>query len=289
MEGDEITAVLSRASELRSKINTCIAKTKGGDDDDDDEHRQLGVSLRDDEYDCLMSVRDALESLEEQLSSLQALQQQQKYEREATLAEIDHSRKILLEKIKEYKGEDLEVIHEASAFASETVEYNDDLLLPPYPSHPPRSLILDKGYPSSFSPRHKFSRNGLLHIKSITEARKNTNESEQEPTQPPSTSNSPLSLRNVIQVAAKTVLTLVSVASILSLAGFEPRLQRSSRPFKFLHLFQKPAANVKGTIQCPPGKILVMENGEPRCLVKERVQIPFEPVVTMPDINYGCG
>lgn len=147
MEGDEIGIVLSRASELRSKINNCIdkARRRSEDGEGDDRSRSLdeGGGEADDEAESLLNIRDALESLEEQLVSLQALQQQQRYEREATLAEIDHSRKVLLKKLKEYKGEDLEVIHEASAFASETVEHNDDLLLPPYPSRPPHSLVSD--------------------------------------------------------------------------------------------------------------------------------------------------
>lgn len=40
---------------------------------------------------------------------------------------------------------------------------------------------------------------------------------------------------------------------------------------------------------CPPGKVLVVEDGETRCLVKERVEIPFMYVATTPDVNYWCG
>ncbi|RZC45579.1 hypothetical protein C5167_038533, partial [Papaver somniferum] len=66
-----------------------------------------------------------------------ALQQQQRYEKEAALAHIDHSREVLLNKLNEYKGDDLEVIREITSFASETVEHNADLVHPPYGSRIP--------------------------------------------------------------------------------------------------------------------------------------------------------
>ncbi|KAF9609399.1 hypothetical protein IFM89_015740 [Coptis chinensis] len=273
MEGDEISVVLSRVSELRSKITNSIsdkATTKS---------LTPAGAEEEDETTSLFSIRDALESLQEVLSSLQALQQQQRYEREATLAEIDHSRKILLKKIKEYKGGDLEVIHEVSAFASETVEHDDDdLLLPPYPSHP-HPLILDNGYSSSFPSKHNFSRNVVNGLLPINKESKLEKEQAQTPAR-----NAFAGFRFFLSVAAKTVVTLVGVVSILSLAGFEPRVRRTTG-FKF----KIPSFEEKANTQCPPGKVLVMENGEPRCLVKERVEIPFEPLVATPDVSYGFG
>ncbi|KAL6962609.1 hypothetical protein U1Q18_037568 [Sarracenia purpurea var. burkii] len=47
-----------------------------------------------------------------------------KEEMEAALAEIDYYCKKLLMKLKEYKGEDLEVIHEAVALVCESVKEN---------------------------------------------------------------------------------------------------------------------------------------------------------------------
>ncbi|XP_010243303.1 PREDICTED: plastid division protein PDV2-like isoform X1 [Nelumbo nucifera] len=290
MDGDEIGIVLSRASELRAKINNCIDKVTRHDKDYQGEngfHSLDDGGEADDEAESLLNIRDALESLEEQLSSLQALQQQQRYEREATLAEIDHSRKILLNKLEEYKGEDLVVIHEASAFASETVEQNDDLLLPPYPSRPPRSLVLGNGYSSNFSSASKFS-SSIINDFPVTEAKKSTSELDKTQSQAPGKSSSG-GLR-LLSLGAKAALTLVSVISVLSLAGFKPRLTKTSTQFKALDMFQKPTAEEKRTmIECPPGKVLVMEDGEPRCLVKERVEIPFEPVVNTPDVSYGYG
>ncbi|OVA18622.1 hypothetical protein BVC80_1831g174 [Macleaya cordata] len=263
--------------DLHGEINNCIEKASERDKEEEAEVDDSPCLPLDDEAESLLNIRDALESLEEQLASFQALQQQQRYEREAILAEIDRSRESLLSKLKDYKGEDLEVIHEASAFASETVQHNNDLLLPPYPSRPPRPLILDKGYPSNFISTRTSTQNG------VNGDQKRTSDSDEKQTQSP-IKNPSKGLKHIISAAAKTMITIISVISVLSLAGFEPRLRRRSTQFKIQDPFQKPAAEEKRiTIECPPGKVLVMENGEPRCLVKERVEIPFESVVTTPD------
>lgn len=209
------------------------------------------------------------------------MQQNHRYEREAALAEIEYSRKMLLDKLKEYKGEELEVIQEASAFAGETVEHNNDLLLPPYPSRPPLHL-------SSFSPR-KSVRNGKISSDLTNELKKNMNEIDKNQGQNGSR-NQGLRLGHVIGSAAKTVATLVGMISILSLAGFGAKSETSNGPLKHVGLFlrQVVRSSERG-VQCPPGKVLVVENGQPRCLVKERVEVPFESVVATSDVNYGCG
>lgn len=292
MDVDEIAVVLSRASQLRSKINNCIDKaTQRKNSEDENSHHLLEEAEdEDDEAESLLNIRDALESLEEQLGSLQVLQQQQRYEREATLAEIDRSRRVLLKKLKEYKGEDLEVIREATVFAGETVEHDDDLLLPPYPSRLPDSIILDDNYHSHLvSTRNKSAWNGLGGD-AKHENRENMVKSEKQQIHASVKNSRPTGIKLFLGMAAKTVFTLVSVISVLSLAGFEPKLRKRSNQFKVLDLFHKPVIEEEGgTIQCPPGKVLVIEDGKPRCLVKERVEIPFEPVVTSPDISYGFG
>ncbi|KAJ0235770.1 hypothetical protein HA466_0262220 [Hirschfeldia incana] len=50
----------------------------------------------------LLSIGDALESLESQLAAVQNLRQRQQYEKQVALSEIDYSREVLLEKLKEY-------------------------------------------------------------------------------------------------------------------------------------------------------------------------------------------
>ncbi|EXB63625.1 hypothetical protein L484_026967 [Morus notabilis] len=207
-----------------------------------------------------------------------ALQQQQRYEREAALAEIEQSRKTLLDKLKDYKGEQLEVINEASAFAGETVERNNDLLLPPYPTRPPQSLRRDNGYLPSL---HKIVRNGVTSGDATNGEKKDPHELER--------NKNSRGMGSFLGVAAKTVLTLVGVVSVLSLSGFGPKFSGRETPLKLLSFFNQQASEEKrSSINCPPGKILVVENGEARCLVKERVEVPFSSAAAKPDVNYGC-
>ncbi|KAM7474960.1 hypothetical protein LguiB_022203 [Lonicera macranthoides] len=291
MDEDGIGLVLARASELRSKITNCIHKASSsapqthhhdasnGEREAEEDKNPLEDDDEQEEAESLLNIRDALESLEAQLSSLQALQQQQWYEKGAALAEIDNSRKKLLTKLKEYKGEDLEVIHEATAFASETVDdNNNDLLLPPYPSRPSHSLPSDNGYLSHFASNHKLAQNGLTNGDSRNERNQVG----------PRSRISLKRARNFISAVAKTVVTIVGVISVLSMAGFEPRLRKRDVQLKVLGL-QGGSEESRVTTRCPPGKVLVVEDGETRCLVKERVEIPFESVASMPDVSYGCG
>ncbi|RDX94851.1 Plastid division protein PDV2, partial [Mucuna pruriens] len=288
MEEEGIGLVLARATELRLKISNCIHKaTANGsllhaDDDDDDATERL------------LNICDALEALETQLSSLQVLQQQQRYEREIALAEIESSRKMLIDKLKEYKGKELEVIHEATTFASETVEPNNDLLLPPYPSRPPYSVSMEKEYLSQIPSVNKSGRSGLITFDPMIEANKSLSEKE-----PNHVENGAKSSRKglgyFITSAAKTMLTVVGVVSILSLSGFGPNLGKLGTRFSVQGRVENEERSTtknggeRPNIQCPPGRILVWENGEARCLVKERVEIPFSAVAATPDINYGCG
>ncbi|XP_075499810.1 uncharacterized protein LOC142538358 [Primulina tabacum] len=287
MEADRVGLILDRTLELKSKITNCIHKkttravkedgggvTKVSKADPDTENQEDG----DEETESLLNIRDALDSLEGQLSALQALQQQQWYDKEAALTEIEYCQKKLLRELKEYKGKDLEVIHEAIAFASET-EDNNDLLLPPYPRHPFRSTVSDKEYLPSFPSTRKFSPNGAVNNGLIDREQRQ------------SRSRRPLKgLKFLITATAKTMLTIVGMVTILSLAGFQPRLKKRNDPLKLVDLFQLLINNeVQETMECPPGKVPMFENGETRCVVKERIEIPFDSGVTIPDVKYGCG
>ncbi|XP_057788380.1 plastid division protein PDV2 [Salvia miltiorrhiza] len=290
MDEDRIVLVLAKTSELRSKIISCIQNTASNVDRESGESESKESEANPDtqnqendveeEAESLLNIKDALESLEAQLSSLQALQQQQWYEKEAALAEIEYSQKKLLKELKEYKGKDLEVIHEAVAFASET-EDNNDLLLPPYPSRPSQSIVSKNGYLSTFtssrrSPQNGFASGGPKNLP------KNVHNSE--------AGGTFKSVRVLLGTAAKTAMTVVGVITILSLAGFEARLGKRDSRFKFSDLFQQRRDEEKGSnAECPPGKVPVVENGETRCVVKERVEVPFESVVSVPDVSYGCG
>ena len=208
---------------------------------------------------------------------MQDLQQRQRYEKEVALSEIEHSREMLLDKLKKYEGEDLEVIHEASAFVGETVQHNQYLMLPPYPSHP------GNGYLHPFPSALKF-------VSAATnKATKELNESERKHSKLDST-NSRYRLGSFISIAAKSVVTIVGIVSILHLAGFRPKFASKIAALKALDRFQRSAAvNNESRHGCPPGKFLVMENGKARCVVKERIEVPFSSVVAKPDVNYGSG
>ncbi|PON76906.1 Plastid division protein PDV [Parasponia andersonii] len=291
MEEEGIGLVMARATELRLKIGNCIHKASSPRKVRDDplQENENGVhggeeeeEEEEEEAHRLLNICDALESLETQLSSLQALQQQQQYEREVAITEIEQSRKTLLDKLKEYKGEELEVINEASAFAGETVEQNNDLLLPPYPSRPPHSLCRDNGYLPHFPSMHKFVGNGVVSVDPANGAKNSVSDSEQH--------KNTRGLGFFLGTAAKTVFTLVGVVSVLSLSGLGPKFLNRDAPLKLLGSFHQPETEEKrSNITCPPGRILVVENGEARCLVKERVEVPFSSAAAKPDVNYGCG
>ncbi|KVH93252.1 plastid division protein PDV2-like [Cynara cardunculus var. scolymus] len=287
MDEEGIVLVLARASELRSKITNCIHNASSITTNDHATNQEEGADDKEEaeeETESLLNIRDSLEALEAQLSSLQALQQQQWYEKEASLAEIDCSRKKLLQKLKAYKGEDLDVIHEATAFASSTVEKeNSDLLLPPYPSRPSSSLASDNGYLSHFSLTPKIPQSeGTIDLPA-GEAKGTLHQSERR--------SSSKGLRQIIGAAAKMAFTLVGFIAVLQLSGFEPRLSRRGGESKVFGMSREQGndENTEMMVECPPGKVLVVENGETRCLVKERVELPFKSVVTIPDVNYGYG
>lgn len=216
---------------------------------------------------------------------VQALQHQQLYEKEEALAGIVYSQEKLLQKLKEYKGENLDVIHEAIAFVGETVEENSDLLLPPYPSRPSFTLVSNKTHISHFQSSHLPTQNGEINGRQrngLTKDLLGSNQTE---------AKTPFKMvKHFVAGAAKTVLTVLGVISVLTLAGFEPSLKKRDNHIKFINLFQLHGGDEKErTIECPAGKVPVVENGEIRCVVRERVEVPFESAVATPDVSYGCG
>ncbi|KAG7976106.1 hypothetical protein I3843_06G132000 [Carya illinoinensis] len=175
---------------------------------------------------------------------------------------------MLLDKLKDYKGEDLEVIHEACVFACETVEHSNDLLLPPYPSRPPKnSLHLENGYLPQFPSACKSVGNGTIphdpsnEVKNISKLERNQELN--------GSHGSRRGLGFSISAVGKTVLTLIGVVSVLSLSGFGHNFAKKGTLFKVLGLFQRPAVEEKRfDIRCAPERVLVKENGEARCLVQ---------------------
>ncbi|KAL6497741.1 hypothetical protein OROHE_026980 [Orobanche hederae] len=329
MDEEKIGLVLAKTSELRSKIVNCIHKTTSNveresrksksqesEANPDEDSQDLDG---DEEAEILLNIKDALESLEGQLSSLQfdfnmciscqngpcgleyfqrdlekflnypkkeleALQQQQWYEKEAALAEIEHSQKELLKELKEYKGQGLEIIHEAIAFASVTDD-NTDLLLPPYPSRPSHPVVSENDYLSTSPPTRRFPQNdGLKKPDKVSDG---NNRRRYGPWCLVS------SVGGLLGMAAKAALTVVGVMAVLSLAASGPRMRKRDDGFvKLVGLFRTnggKGSGGRGGDKCPPGKVAVTEDGEMRRVAKERVEVPFESIVATPDVSYGCG
>ncbi|MCO5575099.1 hypothetical protein L7F22_028896 [Adiantum nelumboides] len=134
MEPEEIAVVLSRASELHSKLSDAISFVVE-ESPSASSSRISGLPNGDgsSELRSLGAIRDSLKVLEEQLESLQALQQQQRADRDAGLAEIEESRRLFLKHLNDYRGRDLEVVQEARAFAGGNVPDKDELPAQGYP------------------------------------------------------------------------------------------------------------------------------------------------------------
>ncbi|CAA0807578.1 Plastid division protein PDV2 [Striga hermonthica] len=285
MDEERIGLVLAKTSDLRSKIINCIHKTSSNAEKEsgkieseeseaspDAENQDSDV---DEDAESLLNIKDALESLEGQLSYLQSLQQQQWYEREAALAEIEHSQKKLLNELKQYKGTEFEVIREAISFASLAEENPERLLLPPYPSRP------ENGGHLSAAARKFPLQNGGVPVNPSGSGRG---------------SRGPLKwVGGMVGLAVKTGLTVLAVVAIMGLAGSSERNRENGGGVlnRVVELFRVEGGSEEngggGEDRCPPGKVAVTENGETRCVVKERVEVPFVSVVGKPDVSYGCG
>uniref|UniRef100_A0A0D3GLT7 Uncharacterized protein n=1 Tax=Oryza barthii TaxID=65489 RepID=A0A0D3GLT7_9ORYZ len=272
MEGEEIGLVLARASDLRSRISACVAAAgareppegegEGGEavkrlcDGEEEEEEE------EEEVESLVGISNALESLERQLASLQ---------------------------LKEYKGQDCEVIHEAASFAGEKIEHDDGLMLPPYSNHVTNSFVLDDLYPPSYLAKLKCMHNGLGSGGTNQDVTK-TNRLENRNGSMPN-GNLQGGIRSFVGWLAKTAVMVVGAVSIMKAAGYEPVIGRHSIKLDMAGLFSKEATSGKdqATVQCPPGKVMVLEDGRAHCVVKERVEIPFDTNLASPNASYGLG
>lgn len=207
------------------------------------------------------------------------------------MGQIDRSRRSLLNKLKEYKGQDCEVIHEAAAFAGEKIEHDDVLILAPYSDHVTNTLVLDDLYPLNFlSNKSKHSQNGL-DPNGTTQNDTRSNGLEDRNT---STSNhgSKRGIGSFIGWMAKAAVVVVGVVSFMKAAGYEPVIVRNSVKLDVGRLFAKRAGGEQeqsSTLRCPPGKVMVLEDGRAHCVVKERVEVPFDANLAAPSASYGLG
>lgn len=268
----------------------------------------------------LGAIRDALEALEESLESLQTVQLQLRAEKDRALDSIEDNRLVLSRLLKEHRGREWEVVHEALAFAGEPVEYPDDLPLPPYPmpvadppSFAPAVEDLAPRYPMQVRTSGAMKR---LSIgpgvrESIEDLKFNViagDESEEElleedEEESPRSEQSRKSGRGFLAsifghafgFTTKAALVVVSVLAALAVSEVSHRLEKRRAGTSPSHpspssppqVRQKsPAAVLR---ECPPGKKLIMEDGIPKCVVKERVELPFPREIKNPDVLYGRG
>lgn len=266
---DKVELVLDRAANPRVKIIDAIVSGAGkGAEAVEDKERVY----------ILSGIQEALESLERDLTSLKVLHQQQNDEREAALAKVVRSRKKLLIKLEEYKGDDLELVHKAAAIACET----DPTILPEL------FMVNDDIYTHShFHSNNKLSKND----RTVDPAPKDNTESESQRDHLSRSAGQSKGevVRYVLGLIAKSAIGFVGIVSALSLAGFKPEIRRREALINLLEPFPETASEERGeSIRCPPGKVLVIDDGKKvRCLVKERVEIPFGS--DFDSINFGFG
>eukprot|EP00252_Welwitschia_mirabilis_P014712 TRINITY_DN324_c0_g1_i1.p1 TRINITY_DN324_c0_g1~~TRINITY_DN324_c0_g1_i1.p1 ORF type:complete len:274 (+),score=66.55 TRINITY_DN324_c0_g1_i1:92-913(+) len=248
MEIQDIGVVLSRTSELRFKVTECIKK--GFSDLHSVQHRDEESDLEgnnpaglhshfkekeDIETQSLIHIRNALESLEMQLSSLQSLQRQQQLEREAALTELDESRRVLVDKLEHYRGRELGVIRDACvfAFAGEPSQQMDDIMLPPYGQRLPNPFIRMSDYSLSTHTAQAAENIVANHlskdVSGNSTASRHSAESDMEQ-HPQNNSENECRKTNflgqMIQWTTKTVLVIASVASVYIVASLEPKLNK---------------------------------------------------------------
>ncbi|KAG0616152.1 hypothetical protein M758_5G093900 [Ceratodon purpureus] len=347
MEADEIRVVLARASELHAKISEAIEralKTEfqrstssrsldsnfssvlDGDESNDfarfDRDSDKSVSIGDSNVEArtLGLIRDALETLEEQLEALQSMQNHQRAEKDAVLAELEESRHLLLLKLKNHQGREWEVVQEALAFAGEPVEERDDLLLPPYPrpavdvafvvdEQSPKHLSRPVSLPKSRAVKRLSLSEGddlekEVEKEDVIESEQEYEEAERRPGHKVVAGGIVLagslwkgvsgSVGNAVVQAAKAAVVVASVVAFMAFTEHNHRqVEQKPRPVpsavKPVFLSEsrpRPPSPPK----CPPGKkLVVLEDGNAKCVVKERFELPFSKEVKDPDVLYGRG
>jgi hypothetical protein len=208
------------------------------------------------------------------------------------LSQIDCSRRSLLDKLSEYKGQDCEVIHEAAAFAGEKIEHDDVLILAPYSDHVTNTLVLDDLYPLNFlSNKSRHSQNGL-DPNGTTQNDTRTSGLENRNTSTSNHGSRRGGMGSFIGWMAKAAVVVAGAVSFMKAAGCEPVTVRNNVRLDVGRLLAKSGAGEQGqsgTVRCPPGKVMALEDGRAHCVVKERVEVPFDSNLAAPSAGYGLG
>lgn len=252
------------------------------------------------------------------------MQNHQRAEKDAVLAELEESRHLLLLKLKNHRGHEWEVVQEALAFAGEPVEERDDLLLPPYPRPVVDvSLAVDNQSPNHLSraislPRGRAVKRLTLSEESVQvdeeafrnkDVTKGKQDYQEQGTTPEHKVDAAggivflggfmrgLSGRvgNALVHAAKAVFVVASVVAFLAFTEHNHR-QVEQKPSVVKPSVVKPVfvpesqPRPPSPLKCSPGqKLIVLEDGNAKCVVKERFELPFPREVKDPDVLYGRG
>lgn len=354
MEPDDIGVVLTRASELHASICDAIdrvahSRYAGNDatfshgldeeeeDDDDDEPSAASYddeapsdaavvaasSSSEEEVRSLEGIREALEVLETQLESLQAVQQQQRRRKDAALAELEESRRVLLLRLKEHEGRETQVVEEAMTFAGEPVKQqqqqrSDDLALPPY-LHPVSSALYcespvfrsgkanlgkpsqkqrlkDRGpFDSSNSSSSLFLVDETATDTDMAKAVGNPEASAEPASRPPASSRVSSAVTSLLSLTGKTLVVVVTVVAFMAVAEFTRHDRRRKAPNPKPTSSPAPLQNpAPSAVECPPGYKRILDDddddqGVVKCIVKERVELPFPRALKTPDVLHGRG
>lgn len=343
MDADEIRVVLARASELHAKFNEAIERaltsdvvqSTGDERFDADFHSVLdgdeinGFERLDRDFSkgvegnaearTLGLICDTLDTLEGQLEALQCMQNHQRAEKDAALAELEESRHLLLLKLKNHRGREWQVVQEALAFAGEPVEEREDLLLPPY-SRPVvddvstvndqsskllrRTISLPRGRAVKklvLSERDEEVDNDVHRNKGTSEA-VGDKQDYQERSIPKHKVDGGGSIAfaggfmrgfggrvgHVLAHAAKAVFVVASVVAFLAFTEHNHRRPVPSATTPVLVSESRPRP--PSPLKCSPGKKrIVLDDGSEKCVVKERFEVPFCREVEAPYVLYGPG
>eukprot|EP01018_Ginkgo_biloba_P000504 Gb_29074 [translate_table: standard] len=341
METEEIVMVLDRASELHKKLDDAIDRSikadieihrtktgprvEGNEEDcvHEDELSQVGEGAV--EARSLSSIRDALDVLEDQLDCLQILQQQQQAEKEVALADLEESRRILLERLRDHHGKEWEVVHEALAFAGEPVDEREDLPLPSYPMLLPDNPSFagqEKEPCKYYDDPDYFRENNPMKLLALTEENDEELVSEVEDCQiceeeihdayvQKNKTKLKGAFRAVCQniqrlgkpvghafaLAAKTALVAASVATIVALSNArqnkkskESILQVPIAPSSEVPSFEQPGKGIPLIEQKCPARIVMMSDDDAqKSVVKECIELHSQEEVKVPDVLHGLG
>lgn len=254
------------------------------------------------------------------------MQNHQRAEKDAVLAELEESRHLLLLKLKNHRGSEWEVVQEALAFAGEPVDERDDLLLPPYPRPVGDvSVTGDDQSPKLFSrtislPRGRAAKRLALseeniqldeavhRNKDISQEAKSKQDYQEQGTAPEHKVDGEGGIvfvggimrglsgkvGSALAHAAKAVFVVASVVAFLAFTEHshrqveqKPRAVPSAvKPVFLPESRPRPPSPPKCS---PDKKLIVLEDGNAKCVVKERFELPFPREVKDPDVLYGRG